>query len=311
MARSRLQAEAIASLVDPVPSLDSTGRFSDRVADYVRFRPTYPRALVEWLREDHGVTPSWMVADVGAGTGISARLFLEAGHEVIAVEPNAAMRTAAVEALGGSPRFRAVDAPAEATTLPGASVDLVVAAQAFHWFQPEAVRREWARILRPGRLALVVWNSRRTGGTPFLDGYEQLLREHSTDYAAVAERYADEATMRRWFGAGFREARSFENQQVLDLDGLRGRLLSSSYAPRPGHPGHEPMLEALGRLFERTAVDGHVIVEYETRGYVGTLVPDPTRPRVVSRADQEIAARTSHRGQRQSRADPTQSSSPS
>lgn len=254
-----------------VPSLDSTRRFSDRVADYVRFRPTYPRALVEWLRSEHGVTPSWVVADVGAGTGISARLFLDAGHEVVAVEPNAAMRAAAVEALGSSRRFRAVDAPAEATTLPDGSVDLVVAAQAFHWFQPEAVRREWARILRPGGLVLVVWNSRRTGGTPFLDGYEQLLRAHSLDYSSVAERYADEATMRRWFGVGFRATRGFENRQVLDLDGLRGRLLSSSYAPKAGQPGHEPMLEALRRLFERTAVDGAVTLEYETRAYVGRL----------------------------------------
>lgn len=254
-----------------VASLNPTHRFSDRVADYVRFRPTYPRALVEWLRADHGVTPSWVVADVGAGTGISTRLFLEAGHEVVAVEPNAEMRAAAVEALGSSPRFRAVDAPAEATTLPDASVDLVVAAQAFHWFRPEAVRREWARILRPGGLALVVWNSRRTGGTPFLDGYEQLLREHATDYAAVEERYADEEAMRRWFGDGFRATSGFENRQVLDLDGLRGRLLSSSYAPKAGHPGHEPMLRALGQLFERTAVDGRVTVEYETRAYLGMV----------------------------------------
>ncbi len=254
-----------------VPARNSTQRFSDRVADYVRYRPGYPAALLDWLRRDHGLSPSWVVADVGAGTGISSRLFLEAGNAVIAVEPNAAMRAAAVEALGASPRFRAVGAPAEATSLPDASVDLVVAAQAWHWFEPGAVRREWGRILRPGGLALVVWNSRRTGGTPFLDGYEQLLREHATDYAAVAERYADEPTMRAWFAAGFRDTRTFENRQVLDLEGLRGRLLSSSYAPRAGHPGHEPMLDALGRLFERTSSGGQVTFEYRTRTYLGTL----------------------------------------
>ncbi len=252
-------------------ALNSTQRFSDRVADYVRHRPSYPAALLEWLRRDHGLSPSWVVADVGAGTGISSRLFLDAGHAVVAVEPNAAMRAAAVEALGSSPRFRAVGAPAEATSLPTASVDLVVAAQSFHWFDPGAVRREWGRILRPGGLGLVVWNSRRTDGTPFLDGYEQLLREHATDYAAVAERYADERAMRAWFGAGFRDARTFENGQVLDWEGLQGRLLSSSYAPRAGHPGHEPMLEALRRLFERTSSGGRVTVLYWTRAYLGTL----------------------------------------
>lgn len=253
-----------------VPSLDPTTRFSDRVAEYVRYRPGYPGALLEWLRTDHGVGPSWTVADVGAGTGISSRMFLEAGHTVFAVEPNAPMRAAAVEALGSSPRFQAVDAPAESTSLPDASVDLVVAAQSFHWFDPAAVHREWARILRRGGLVLVLWNSRRITGTPFLDGYEQLLREHATDYALVTERYADEGAMRAWFGAGFRAARTFENRQVLDLEGLQGRLLSSSYAPRPGHPGHLPMLEALRRLFERTASGGQVSLEYRTRAYLGS-----------------------------------------
>ncbi|HVO21327.1 MAG TPA: class I SAM-dependent methyltransferase [Anaeromyxobacter sp.] len=249
--------------------LDPTHRFTDRVADYVRYRPGYPLALLDWLRAEHGVTAAWEVADLGAGTGISSRLFLEAGHAVVAVEPNAAMRAAALEALGSSPRFRAVDAPAEATTLPEKSVDLVVAAQAFHWFDHEAVRKEWARILRPAGLALVLWNSRRTGGTPFLDGYEDLLRAHALDYALVAERYSDEAYMRGWFGAGFRAARTFENRQVLDLAGLRGRVLSSSYVPGPGHPGHAPLLEALARLFDRTQVGGHVTIEYQTRAYLG------------------------------------------
>lgn len=253
-----------------MPSLDPTTRFTDRVADYVRFRPGYPPALLAWLRTEHGIGPAWRVADVGAGTGLSARPFLEAGHEVTAVEPNAAMRAAAQAALGASPRFRAVDATAERTGLGDAAVDLVVAAQAFHWFDPEAIHREWRRILRPGGLALVLWNSRRTGGTPFLAGYEALLRAHAADYAAVERRYPDEAAMRRWFGAGLRDARSFENRQVLDLEGLRGRLLSSSYAPRPDQPGHAPMLEALRQLFERTAEGGLVTIEYETRAYLGS-----------------------------------------
>jgi len=264
-----MQTSRLRAIERALASLDPTGRFTDRVADYLRFRPGYPPALLEWVGAEHSIGPPWLVADVGAGTGISSRLFLEAGHAVVAVEPNAAMRAAAVEALRETPRFRAVNATAEATSLPEASTDLVVAAQAFHWFDPEAVRLEWRRILRPRGLVLVVWNARRTSGTAFLEGYEQLLRRHSTDYAAVAERYPEPDFMRAWFGRGFRAARSFENHQVLDLRGLKGRLLSSSYAPAPGRPGHEALLRALDHLFHRTAEGGHVTLEYETRAYLG------------------------------------------
>ncbi|MBO9717698.1 MAG: class I SAM-dependent methyltransferase [Pseudoxanthomonas sp.] len=252
--------------------LASTERFTDRVADYVRYRPDYPPALTEWLRDQHGITPSWKVADIGAGTGISSKLFLDAGHEVTAVEPNAAMREAAVAWLGGNPRFSAVDGRAEATTLADASVDLVCAAQAFHWFDQQAVKPEWRRILRPGGLVAVYWNSRRLTGSAFLEGYEQLLLDYGLDYSSVSERYGDDAHMRRWFGSGLRGMAYFDHGQRLDFDALRGRLLSSSYAPRAGHPEHAPMLQALERLFADTARDGFIDFDYDTRVFVG--VPD-------------------------------------
>ena len=251
--------------------LRNTERFSDRVADYVRYRPDYPAALLDWLRREHGVTAAWKVADVGAGTGISSKLFLDAGHEVTAVEPNTPMREAAVAWLGGNPRFRAVDGRADATGLADAGVDLVTVAQAFHWFDPESARREFARMLRPGGLAAIFWNSRRLTGTPFLEGYEALLQRYGTDYTSVAERYADDDRMRAWFGAGWRGTARFEHRQSLDFDALRGRLMSSSYAPKEGHPQHEPMIAALRGLFERCQQDGHISFDYDTRIIVGTL----------------------------------------
>lgn len=254
--------------------LAPTERFSNRVADYVRHRPGYPPALLHWLRKEHGVTADWKVADIGAGTGISASMFLDAGHTVVAVEPNAAMRQAAQERLGRNRRFHAVDGRAEATGLDDASVDLVSVAQAFHWFDQEAVKPEWRRILRPHRggkpaLAAVYWNVRRLTGTAFLEGYERLLLDYGMDYLSVSERYGDDARMCRWFGAGFAGMASFAHEQRLDLDTLRGRLLSSSYAPPPGHPRHAPMLAALEELFARTAVDGRVGFDYDTRIFVG------------------------------------------
>ena len=251
--------------------LHSTERFSNRVADYVRYRPTYPTAMVDWLRKAHGVTPDWRVADIGAGTGISSKMFLDASHSVIAVEPNAAMRSAAVEWLGSNQKFRAVDGRADATTLDDGSVDLISVAQAFHWFDPDNTRREFHRILRSGGLAAIYWNSRRLIGTPFLEGYEALLQAYGTDYTSVAERYADEPRMREWFDKGWRGTASFDHRQLLDFDALRGRLMSSSYAPQAGHAKHEPMIEALHELFDACAVEGRVSFDYDTRVYVGEV----------------------------------------
>jgi SAM-dependent methyltransferase len=248
-----------------------TERFSSRVEDYVRHRPGYPAALPAWLRHTQGIDAGRVVADIGAGTGISTRMWLDAGHAVVAVEPNDAMRAAARAALAACPRLRWVAAPAEATTLADASVDVVSAATAFHWFDPQRVRLEWARILRPGGQAVVFWNSRAVDRSPLLAGYEALLLAHGTDYARVADRHPDDAAMLRWFGDGLQAMACFPHRQRFDYDGLCGRLLSSSSAPRAGQPGHEAMMDALHTLFERHAVDGQVDFDYDTRVFVGTL----------------------------------------
>lgn len=251
--------------------LNSTARFSDRVDDYVRYRPDYPSALLTWLQREHGVDSGWRVADVGAGTGVSSKMFLDAGYRVTAVEPNAPMRAAAEHWLRSYPTFDTVDGRAGATNLPDGSVDLVAVAQAFHWFDEDATRREFARILRPGGLAAIWWNSRRLTGTRFLEDYEALLLRFGTDYTSVAERYADDARMRAWFGDGFRGSASFDHAQRLDFESLRGRLMSSSYAPQAGHTQHEPMLRALRELFDSCAENGTVSFDYDTRIFAGQL----------------------------------------
>ena len=127
----------------PVPmEPDPTRRFSNRVDDYVRYRPHYPPGVLDRLREGIALTPRTVIADVGSGTGISTELFLQNGNTVFAIEPNPEMRAAAERLLGGRPNFHSVRGTAEATTLPDGSVDCVVAAQAFHWFDPEKTRVE-------------------------------------------------------------------------------------------------------------------------------------------------------------------------
>lgn len=246
---------------------DALTRFSSRVADYVRYRPGYPALVYRLLADEHGLRSAAVVADVGSGTGISARVFLEHGHTVLGVEPNAEMRAAAEQLLAQFAGFRSVSGRAEATTLDAGSVDWVIAAQAFHWFDVDACRVEFRRILRAGGRIALLWNDRRCD-TPFLREYEVLLQNYATDYREVDHRQVEsDGRIERLFGGAPRRA-IFENVQVFDFDGLRGRLLSSSYAPGPGHARHEPMLAALRELFERHERDGVVRVHYDTKLFV-------------------------------------------
>ena len=253
-----------------MPPPNATQRFSDRVADYVRSRPGYPAAVLDALREAGALAPGAVVVDVGSGTGISSALFLEAGHRVVGVEPNAEMRAAAERILAGHAGFRSVDGTAEATTLPDACADLVVAGQAFHWFDAGRARAEWARILGPGGQAALLWNVRRTEATPFLRDYEALLQRFGTDYRAVRHENVGPEALAAFFAGDYRTW-TFENVQTFDRDGVRGRLLSSSYTPPPGHPDHGPMLRELDRIVDRHGGGGPVRIEYDTVLHLGAV----------------------------------------
>ncbi len=249
---------------------DPTRRFSTRVGDYVRYRPSYPPAVIELLRRECGLTPGWTVADIGSGPGNLTRLFLEHGNRVYGVEPNREMRDAGEGLLGRYPGFTSVDGTAEATNLPDGSVELVAAGQAFHWFERDRARQEFRRILEPPRWVALIWNERRVAVTPFLEAYERLLETYGTDYAEVRHRDAADATaLDAFFGPGGYGRASFENIQMFDLEGLRGRLLSSSYAPLSGQPGHGEMLDELRRIFEAHREGGAVAFEYDTNVYYG------------------------------------------
>ncbi|HEX7121084.1 MAG TPA: class I SAM-dependent methyltransferase [Gemmatimonadaceae bacterium] len=257
---------------DPLGELEPTERFSDRVRDYVRYRPSYPVEVVQTLEQDAGIAPErTRVVDLGCGTGISSALFLNRGYSVVGVEPNAAMRAAAEAALGGSPRFRVVDGRAEQVPLPDACCELVVAAQAFHWFEPRATRSEMQRLLVTEGLVALMWNDRRTESTAFLRDYESILREYAGDYAKVADQYWTDTEITRFFGPAGCERRTFFSYQDFDQAGLEGRALSSSYVPRPGQPGHDDFMRALVRLFAQHARAGTVRFEYDTRLYFGKL----------------------------------------
>ena len=249
----------------------SKERFSNRVENYVRYRPAYPAAVLAVLREEIGFSAAWTVADVGSGTGISAEMLLNNGNEVFAIEPNGPMRAAAERLLSGYERFHSIVGSAEETTLPASSVDAVVAAQAFHWFDPLPFGHECRRILKPEGWVVLLWNARRLTATSFLRDYEALIKKYATDYAQVRHENVDAARLDLFFGKGRWQKRVVDNAQRLTLEGLRGRTLSSSYVPAAGDPAQRLLLDELDVLFVREALEDRVVIEHDAEIYFGQL----------------------------------------
>ena len=247
-----------------------TARFSDRVENYVRFRPGYPPEVLDLLRSECALRPEQVVADVASGTGLFTRLLLENGNFVFAVEPNAEMREMGARLLSGHDRLVSVAGKAEETTLPSASVDFVTAAQAAHWFDLTRTRAEFVRILKPGGWCVLIWNERLTGTTPFLREYEQLLLTYGTDYKEVRHEKTT-AIIHEFFAPAPCQERVFSMRQQFDYEGAAGRLFSSSYAPLEGHPNYAPMMQELERIVRAHAQNGKVEFEYKTRVYYGHL----------------------------------------
>ena len=253
-----------------MPASNATTRFSDRVENYVRYRPGYPPEVLQTLKGECGLTPSHIIADIASGTGIWTRLLLENGNRVFGIEPNAEMRGAGESFLAGFSNFTSMPGTAETTQLPEHSVDFITAAQAAHWFDRKRARKEFVRILRPSGWLVLLWNERRTDSTPFLRSYEQLLLTYGTDYQDVRHENTTAAVHEFFDPAPFTE-RAFDMRQEFNYAGLEGRVLSSSYAPGPGHPAHAPMLRELRHIFDAHAVGGRVAFEYKTRLYLGRL----------------------------------------
>jgi ubiquinone/menaquinone biosynthesis C-methylase UbiE len=249
---------------------DPTKRFSDRVENYIKFRPGYPDAVIDLLKTECRLTQLSVIADIGSGTGILSELLLRNGNLVFGVEPNAAMREAGEKLLERYSKFTSVDGSAEATTLSDNSVDFIVAGQAFHWFNQKLTRQEFSRILNPRGSIVLLWNERRIDTTPFLRAYEQLLLKFGTDYQEVRHERAYQ-DVESFFSPREFKLRTFDNLQSFDFQGVKGRLLSSSYVPAPGDEGFEAMLEELRNIFDEHQTAGKVAFEYDTRVYFGQL----------------------------------------
>lgn len=251
--------------------LDSKERFSNRVETYVKYRPTYPREAIDYLYDVVGLSEHSRIADVGAGTGIFSKLLLERGSYVTALEPNAEMREAAVLELKEFASYEALGGSAEETGLKDHSVNFIVCAQSFHWFDQTAAQLEFRRILKPGGKVVLIWNSRQTTGSSFLEQYEQLLLTFATDYDKVGHKSITQHSLGSFFAKGGPHLERFAMRQLFDEQGLTGRLLSSSYSPLPGDANYERMIQELHELFIRNEQSGTVAMEYATELYWGEV----------------------------------------
>ena len=244
---------------------DAKTRFSDRVENYVKYRPGYPSALAGLFTGK----PPLKIADIASGTGLFTEVLLRAGHEVFGVEPNSAMREAGEDYLREFSRFHSVNGGAEATGLPEKTFDYVTAAQAFHWFDPLAARAEFLRILKPAGRAAIIWNNRETK-SEFGKAYENFLNTMSIDYAKVrAEPSRSEASKRTFFGPAGWELHCFDNKQVLDWTSLWGRYQSTSYSPKAGDAKLFEAERELKAIFDRFSHGGNVEIIYASEVYLG------------------------------------------
>ena len=247
-----------------------TERFSSRVKNYARYRPSYPKEVIDVLREECGLMPESVVADIACGTGLFTRLLLENGNRVLGVEPNKEMRAAGEHYLAGFSGFTSIAATAESTSLPDSSVDLITCAQAAHWLKREDALREFQRILKAKGFVAIIFNDRQVRGNPFADDYERLVVKYGTDYSEV-QRLGKIFEGTDFFTPFHCEKRTLPNHQDFDYSALEGRLLSSSYAPQKGDPSHEPMLADLRQIFEKHQQGGRVRMQYDTNIYCGRL----------------------------------------
>jgi SAM-dependent methyltransferase len=251
---------------------ENTSRFGDRVDNYVKYRPSYPDEVINFLRKNFDLASSHIVVDIGSGTGISSEMFLKNGNRVIGIEPNTPMRERSLSLLKSYNRFEVIDGTAESTGLQDASADFVVAGQAFHWFDRDRAKAEFQRIVKGNGVVVLMWNERLVD-TEFGQLYDQLIIDHAIDYITVDHRNIDPNTVAEFFSPNSCTMKSFANRQVFDFEGLKGRLTSSSYVPNEGQPGYAPMVEALKQLFQQYRQGDRITINYSTNVYVSKFEP--------------------------------------
>ncbi len=240
--------------------------FTKAVQYYLKYRPFYPKEVLDCLINECGLSKKSVIADIGSGTGLLAKLFLDVGNTVYGVEPNQAMREAGEAYLAQYSQFHSISGTAEATYLENASMDFITAGTAFHWFDAEKTKREFKRIAKPKAWVVLVWNVRDTN-SPLICDYESLLLEYGEDYAHSNAKKLDKVAMNSFFNEQTIKTASFSNVQQFDWEGFKGRLLSMSFIPGAEDANYKRMLDQLNNIFIRYEKNGMIQFLYKTNLY--------------------------------------------
>lgn len=244
---------------------DNTIRFSNRVDDYIKYRPGYPEALIDTLEEVMKISNGTIVADIGSGTGLSSKPFLQKDYFVLGVEPNSEMRRASEKLLASFPHFKTINGTAENTKLKNKSVGLIFCGQAFHWFDINKCKIEFERILEDNGNIVLAWNERSTGSA-FQKEYDNILYNNIEEYKKVNHRHVNKEVIATFFSPKKMHQTSLGNKQEFNLQGLKGLLLSSSYCPKEG-PVFQNLMKEMEQLFVRHQQNNLIEFEYETKIY--------------------------------------------
>ena len=244
---------------------DNTKRFSDRVDNYQRFRPSYTDETIDYISNNFGLSKQSVLADIGSGTGIFTEKILPRCKKVYAIEPNTEMRTAAEKRLSMNKSFQSINGTSENTTLDNESIDAITVAQAFHWFNIEETKKEFNRILKKDAVVFLIWNNRVTN-TSFLKAYEEILVNKIPEYTVVNHNNITVDIIKAFLIRDYSKV-IFKNNQIFDLEGVLGRLSSSSYTPKKDTKEYEIIKAEIVKIFNQYSTDGVISFNYNTEIY--------------------------------------------
>ena len=251
--------------------MNNPDKFTNKVNDYVKFRPSYPKEFIDYLHITLGMSGESVVADVGAGTGILTKLISPISGTVFAVEPNKNMRTACIEYCEGLGNITCVDGSAENTKLKDNCLDFITVAQAFHWFDADKTKMEFKRILKPTGKVILVWNSRVPENEMHMEN-DEICRRLCPEFKGFSgSSKAEDERYISFFENSECERTIFKNDRVLTLDQFIGGSLSASYSPNVDDLQYDDFVGSLKNLFHKYSVNGKLLVPNNTRSYAGLI----------------------------------------